>query len=139
MLNFVFILLKTTYVGDLTPDKNEAFFVYHTDVSQKSTRQLGATVENYKKTDVDNFVKLCGRKKRRRVHFCAKNQLDAGKLRKVTYWGKTVFATSKCEEDYQKAKRRQKILLCMKGTTKRILSRPIWKSLILLENCGSSV
>ena len=58
-----------TYVGDFTFTKDEAFGVYHIDISQKSTLHVRATVKNYEQSGVYIFVQ-----------HRAKNQIHAGRI-----------------------------------------------------------
>ena len=45
------------FYGDFTLAKNEAFGVYHVDISQKSNRHIRGTVKTYEKNGVCIFVK----------------------------------------------------------------------------------
>ena len=91
------------YVGDFTLSKDEAFGDYHVDTSHNSTRHIRATVKNYEEIRRLHFCRIIQKENKRRVHLRAqKNQLHAGRVWKVTCYGKIIFTTLRCQEGCQK-------------------------------------
>ena len=92
-----------TFYGDFTLAKVEAFGDYPVDISQKSNRQIRATVKTYEKTGVYIFVKLF--KKKTNGEF--------------TLWQKICFT----QEEFEKLLGAGKLIL-QPPTVKKVTKKP---------------
>ena len=97
---FLNIVFSTTYDGDFTISKEEAFGIYHIDISQNSTRHFRATVENYEKNGDYIFVQLFKKKTNGEFTLVKKKSTSRRRSLKSYLLRENHFCHPRCQEQF---------------------------------------